>query len=244
MGRTVMKASTKVSLRQPGGERVDRFLWDRLTGDRVVEAVPWRTFRWRNGQKHYSGTYWSATESGHVIYESRLELSCLLLADFDPMVKRIAAQPFLITTIVAGKQRRHIPDYLLLTNGGPIVVDVKPRERLAKPSVKSTFAWTRELVEGLGWRYQVSSEPDPVILENVRFLAGYRREWLFPTTLLNTLRNGVVDGITLAEACSVVADWPAPLVRSAILHLLWTQHFMVDPGQPLSSRLVLTRAAV
>lgn len=101
MSRAVMKPSTEVSLRQPGGERVDRFLWDRLTGDRVVEAVPWRTFRWRNGQKHYSGTYWSATETGHIIYESRLELSRLLLADFDPAVKRIAAQPFLITTNVA-----------------------------------------------------------------------------------------------------------------------------------------------
>ncbi len=243
MGRTVMKASTEVSLRRPDGEQVDRFLWDRLTGDKVVKAVPWRTFRWRNGQKHYSGTYWSATESGHVIYESRLELSRLLLADCDPTVKRIAAQPFLITTSVAGKPRRHIPDFLLLTDDGPIVVDVKPLGRLAKPSVKSTFAWTRELVEGLGWRYQVCTEPDPVILENVRFLAGYRREWLFPAALLTTLRDGAVDGIALAEACSMVANWPVPLVRSAILHLLWTQYFTVDLGQPLNSRLILTRAA-
>jgi hypothetical protein len=31
------------------------------------------------GQAHYPGYYWSATASGHVIYESRLELTCLLL---------------------------------------------------------------------------------------------------------------------------------------------------------------------
>ena len=24
-----------------------------------MRAVPWRTFRWRHGQEHYSGTYWS-----------------------------------------------------------------------------------------------------------------------------------------------------------------------------------------
>jgi len=51
-------------------------------------------FRWVKGQKHYSGTRWSATEGGHVIHESRLELDRLLYADFDPRVNRIVAQPF------------------------------------------------------------------------------------------------------------------------------------------------------
>lgn len=35
----------------------------------LVAAQPWREFRWRAGQKHYSGTYWSATEGRHVIRE-------------------------------------------------------------------------------------------------------------------------------------------------------------------------------
>ncbi|HET9966639.1 MAG TPA: hypothetical protein VFQ68_00300, partial [Streptosporangiaceae bacterium] len=40
----------------------------------------------RQGQAHYSGWYWSATTGGHVVYESRLELARLLMADFDPQV--------------------------------------------------------------------------------------------------------------------------------------------------------------
>jgi hypothetical protein len=36
----------------------------------------------------------------HVIYESRLELSRLVLADFDSDVRRIAAQPFMVTATV------------------------------------------------------------------------------------------------------------------------------------------------
>jgi hypothetical protein len=36
-----------------------------------------------------SGVYWSATTGGHVIYESRLELARLLLADFDSVVTAI-----------------------------------------------------------------------------------------------------------------------------------------------------------
>ncbi|MFG2224729.1 TnsA-like heteromeric transposase endonuclease subunit [Streptomyces sp. NPDC048644] len=78
-------------------------------------------FRWYSGQKHYSGTYWSATVRDHVIYESRLELARLLFADFDSSVRGIVAQPFLLKAEVAGKVRKHIPDYLLTTEGGPVV---------------------------------------------------------------------------------------------------------------------------
>ncbi|MBF5001825.1 TnsA-like heteromeric transposase endonuclease subunit [Nocardia sp. BSTN01] len=165
-------AAAAVSVRRSDGGRVDRIEWSRVSGDLVADALPWRRFRWRNGQQHFSGTYWATTEAGHVVYESRLELARLLMADFDRSVTHIVAQPFLLETVVAGKVRRHVPDYLLFTGEAPILVDVKPRARLAKPIVVTTFAWTRELVEGLGWRYEIASEPDPVLLDNIRFLAG------------------------------------------------------------------------
>lgn len=63
-----------------------------------------------------SGTYRSATESGHAIYESRL-----LFSDFDVGVQRIVAQPFLLRFSIDGKERRNIPDYLLLTNAAPVI---------------------------------------------------------------------------------------------------------------------------
>jgi hypothetical protein len=81
----------------------------------------------RPGPAHYPGYYWSATTSGHVIYESRLELARLLLADFDPGVKAIAAQPFLLRAQVSGRVRRHVPDFLLVRADRTIqVVNVKP----------------------------------------------------------------------------------------------------------------------
>lgn len=63
--------------------------WSAVSSDALREAASWRTFRWYKGQKHYSGTYWSATCTGHVIYESRLELARLLMADFDRSVSWI-----------------------------------------------------------------------------------------------------------------------------------------------------------
>jgi hypothetical protein len=69
-------------------------------------------------------------------------LSRLLLADFDPSVSHIVAQPFLMKSRVAGVRRRHIPDYFLMAGDGPVVVDVKPRDRRDDPRVVDTFAWS------------------------------------------------------------------------------------------------------
>ncbi|EID75067.1 hypothetical protein W59_28360 [Rhodococcus opacus RKJ300 = JCM 13270] len=205
----------------------------------VGAAAPWRTFRWYHGQKHYSGAYWSSTEQALVIYESRLELARLLLADFDRSVRRILAQPFLLEADVAGARRRHVPDYLLLSDDGPVVVDVKPAWRLAKPEVMQTFAWTRQVVESRGWRYQIASEPAETELSNVRFLAGYRRDWLFDDDLLADLRSVDLDGATLGEAVRCLSDRPEPVMRSTVLHLLWRHHFTVDLSKTLSSDSVL-----
>jgi hypothetical protein len=207
----------------------------------LSSAVPWRTFRWHQGQKHYCGTFWSATENDHVIYESRLELARLLFADFDTSVRRIVAQPFLLRATVDGAVRRHIPDYMLFTCVGPLVVDVKPRHQVSQPVNASTFAWTRRAVESRGWRYEVWSEPPRQELENVRFLAGYRRAWLFDPHLVEELRGMDVDGATLGDAFRALPFWPDALVRSAVLHLLWQQHFRVDLTRRLSIGHALRR---
>ncbi|MFI2507904.1 TnsA-like heteromeric transposase endonuclease subunit [Streptomyces sp. NPDC018972] len=217
--------------------------WGTADISELSQAAPWRTFRWHRGQRHYSGTYWAATVSDHVIYESRLELARLLLADFDPSVRHIAAQPFLVKALVQGKLRKHIPDYLLMTQEGPLIADVKPKRRLDKPEVAFTFAWTRQVVQGCGWRYQVWSEPAPTPLENVRFLAGYRREWLFPGDLLDAVAPNVVDGMTLGEAADRVAGFVPELARAGVFHLLWSGRLMTDLQRPLSASHVLRRAA-
>lgn len=180
---------------------------------------------------------------GHVIYESRLELSRLLFADFDSTVRHIVAQPFMLRTTAARQSHKHIPDYLLITDAGPVVVDVKPARRLTDPKVAFTFEWTRELVESRGWRYEVATEPDSVELTNVRFLAGYRRNWLFPPWLLEQVRDKALDAASLAEAFRCSPDQPLHLVKSAVLHLLWRQEAVIDMTQPLNGRTELRRPA-
>lgn len=176
-----------------------------------------------------------------MIFESRLELANLLAADFDQRISRIVAQPFLMTAEVDGVGRRHVPDFLLLTGSGPLVVDVKPASKLAKDEVAFVLGWARTVVENRGWRYEVWTEPEAARLENIRFLAGYRRSWLFDPALLASVQASVADGMTLGEVFGSAWQADVNLVRSAVLHLLWSGSFVTDIERPLSSASAVRR---
>ncbi|ORT46866.1 TnsA-like heteromeric transposase endonuclease subunit [Frankia sp. KB5] len=218
-----------MSLRLVGGGEVCRPL--RLVQAReVVAARPWRTTRSAKGQTHYPGFYWSATTGMHVIYESRLELARLLLADFDPDVVAIGAQPFGLKASVDGRARRHVPDFLLVhTDGSAVVVNVKPAGRLADPEVAEALDWPRRLFEAHGWGYQVWSGEDPVYLANVRFLAGYRRPGLLAEALLAEVLDAVGPGDCVTTLTSRMGRTrPAPAVKAAVLRLLWQRRLTTD----------------
>lgn len=143
-----------------------------LPFDDVLDGLPVREFRSWKGRKHYSGWYWSSTMGRHVVYESRLEMARILLADQDPSVMRIAAQPFLIEGVDdSGRIRRHVPDLLLETADAVLeLVDVKSYERLGDPKVAAQLAWTRRVCDQIGLAYEVWSGADPVFLANLSFL--------------------------------------------------------------------------
>jgi hypothetical protein len=52
------------------------------------------------------------------------------------------------------------------------VVNVKPAGKLAEPRTAEALAWPGQLIEGHGWQYEIWSGADPVLLANLRFLAG------------------------------------------------------------------------
>jgi hypothetical protein len=199
-------------------------------------AIPWRTFRSHRNQRHYSGWYWSSTVADHVVYESRLELARLLLADADPDVVGIVAQPFLLIEGVEAKPRRHVPDFFLEHRSGACtVVNVKPARRLNDAKVAATLAWAGEVVEAKGWAAEVWTGCDPLVLANIRFLAGYRRSWLFDRAQVEAAGAAIVDGDTFGglerrlRAAGVVEP------RPVVLHLLWTGRARVDLASPLES---------
>ena len=225
-----------VRYRNAGGGYAESRL-ERVDEDVLLNGAPVREFRWFKGRRFYSGWYWSSTTSGLVAYESRLELARILLADFDPAVTAIAAQPFLLSGLDGGRVRRHVPDLLLRSVSGLVtVVDVKPSRLVDDSDVRAVFRWTERLVASRGWAFEVWSHADATVVENVRFLAGYRRR--------STVESGVLDlARELAARCRTIGELElamqpravAAMVRPAILHLLWIGALHADLRTPLAA---------
>lgn len=136
---------------------------------RIIRGLPVRKVRSHPHQRHYSGMFWSATNRDHVVYESRLELDRLWLADYAPDVVRIAAQPMWLCGRDGKDLRRHVPDLLLEhADGGFTVVDVKPATLARRDEVAQVFAWTERVCASRGWSYEVWMGADPVVLANLR----------------------------------------------------------------------------
>lgn len=205
-------------------------------------ALPWREFRWYKGQRHFSGSYWSATMGAPVGYESRLEYANLLLVDFDPQVRWILSQPFLLEGDDRGTARRHVPDFLIAQADKSVcVIDVKPVEKLSQPKVRDSLDWSRRVIEAHGWEYRVLSEPDPTLLTNVQFLAGYRRRFQFVDTEVTAAVDLLRTPHTFSEAVRAVMPIAGDhrFARALVLHLLWSRYLKTDLGRQLSGMSLL-----
>ncbi|MEJ8638996.1 TnsA-like heteromeric transposase endonuclease subunit [Streptomyces sp. MS2.AVA.5] len=208
------------------------------------ESGPWRRVRSVHGMAHYSGDYASATTGGQVVYESRLELARLLLADFDPSVCGIYAQPLHMVARIGERVRSHVPDFLLVMRSGTVrVVNVKPASRVQDPKVAQALAWPGQMVERHGWEYEIWSGAAPTLLENIRFLAAYRHPGVVPADEVERAWQEVVDGDELALAERRLAgDRKREEARPALMALLWDGRLTTDlEARPLSGECVLRR---
>lgn len=212
-----------------------------VAAERVASGLPCRRVRSHARARHYSGLFWSVTNADHVVYESRLELDRLWLADFDAKVVRIAAQPMWFRGRDGLQTRRHVPDFMFLNRRGETtLVDVKPAEFAGRSEVAEVFDWTGRLCRARGWAYEVWTGARPVRLANVRFLGGYRRRTLISTEASARVARVACDGMTIGEVDAAAGVWGS---RAATLAMLWSQELVTDLDQPLGSESVLTWAA-
>jgi hypothetical protein len=226
-------AAVKVQYRSASGEAVDTTL-DRAALAELTEALPVREFRWHQGQKHYSGWYWSSTMQGHVVYESRLELARILLADLDPDVTAIASQPFRLIGANGTRIFRHVPDILLeMSDGGVMVVDVKSPDKRGDPNVKALMEWTRHTVGLRGWAFEEWYGAPIDLVANVRFLAGYRRRSVIDETLIPAVRDAASGPMAVTDLERSVTRADPVLIRPVIMHLLWSGELATDLTRPL-----------
>jgi hypothetical protein len=81
-----------------------------------------------------------------------------------------------------------------------------------------------------------------VLLENVRFLAAYRRLGIVPEAEVERAWRHVVDGEPMAVAeRRLTGEGPVHEVRPALMALLWSGRLSADLSRPLSGESVLRR---
>lgn len=202
----------------------------------VLKGVPVREFPAYQGRRNYSGHFWSATNRDHVVYESLLELSWLWIADFDPSVTRIAAQPMRWQGMDADRVRVRIPDFMCQVRHDTVrVVDVKPASMLARPEVVESLGWTRDVCAARGWDYEVWSGTTPTVLRNIHWIAAARQPHVLDQLEVSETSAAAGEGITFGdlERSRRKAGRRAP--RLEVLGALWAGTIRCDLTVPLSA---------
>lgn len=209
------------------------------TGFEVAPAV--RSFPSYRGQRNWPGLWWSATMGGHVGYESWLERDHAMLLDFDCEVTAFASQPFwLLFHAEDGSARSHAPDFFARRRDGTaVVVDCRPDDRIRARDVE-TFAATARACELAGWDYQRVGAPEPALVENVRWMAGYRQPRFMQATIAIELLTVFADRVRLLEGVEAVGQ---PLVVLPVLfHLLWLGQLRMGLSRPVSDESMVWSA--
>lgn len=205
------------------------------------ECRPVRHFPAHRKQRHMPGFYWFATTGRHIPYESRLEMTVLVGLDFDQQVIGVSAQPFRFEYGEGRAAGDHVPDFFVaLRSGSSRVIDVKPSEHAAGPRAEAIFGRTRRVCDRIGWEYVIASEPEPTIIANLSWLAGYRRRPADPFGLVPLVIDRCSKPTTLRELVGAVG--PEALVRPLLFHLLWSQVVTFDAAQALNADSLLHRA--
>jgi hypothetical protein len=200
--------------------------WPAMWSTAFELATPWRGFPSFRGQSNFPGWWWSATTGGHVGYESWLERDHVMLLDFDRRVAGLSSQPFRLSWDAGGVRRRHIPDFFArLADGSGVVVDVRADDRIG-PRDAAAFEATARACEVAGWQFRRVGAVPPVLLANVRWLAGYRHPRHAGQVTAPVVRGVFGAGVPLIEGARLLGDPVA--VLAGVYHWLWRGELLAD----------------
>jgi hypothetical protein len=240
MAQVWLPAGFEVTYAGPDGREV-RAGVERLRWVGLESCLPVRSFPSYRGQRSFPGWYWSATMGRRVGFESWVERGHLVALDFDPAVTAIVSQPFwLHWRTLAGKARRHSPDFFArLAGGGGLVIDSRP-QGVADDGDREAFTVTARVCELLGWDYAVCGQMDPVVAVNHRWIAGYRHPRCGEPAAQARLLDVFGPGLPLMEGAEAAGD-PITMLPP-LFHLMWRRELVADLSLVLSHRSAVWRA--
>ena len=102
------------------------------------------------------------------------------------------------------------------------------------------LAWPGPLFEARGWDHEIWTGASPLLLANVRFLAGYRRPGIPPDGITSAVLGEARTGERLGGLLDrLERAWPRPAAKAAVLRLLWQRRLSTDLSRPLDAGSVL-----
>ncbi len=161
-----------------------------------------------------------------------------MLLDRDPAVVSLACRPLELVWRGGGKETGHAPQLMArLKDGSGVLVDgvgrSGPSARLAERARVVAAA-----AEAVGWGYRLAEPPDPVVVANVRWLAGYRHPRYAAGPWMPALVEAFSSPRPAIEAVRELGDpiavWPA------VFHALWSGVLRVRLDEPLHERVVVS----
>ncbi|MGW0846758.1 TnsA-like heteromeric transposase endonuclease subunit [Streptomyces sp. NPDC002787] len=240
-GATAVDASLiDVRFRDPLGCSL-QVRWLEAAQDVPFEDSPAvRPFPVRYGRRVAPGWWWSSTTGRLVAYGSGVMRTELMLLDRGPAVAALACRPVELVWREDGKAVGHAPQLMArLQDGSGLLLDCAgrsgPSARLAARARVVAAA-----AEAAGWSYRLAGPPDPVLVANVRWLAGYRHPRYaagpWAPALLEAFGSPRPAVEAVRELGDPIAVWPA------VFHALWNGVLRVRLDEPLHERVVVSVA--
>jgi hypothetical protein len=127
---------------------------------------------------------------------------------------------------------------LVWRRGEAELCDVKSEGRLADPVFEVQVQAMERACAESGLHYRVLSEPDPQLLANVRWLAGFRCSPPDPDGERARMLAALAAGpCTIAELLSIC--WEHALARPVLMHMLWCGEAQAELAEPLGEDSVV-----
>ena len=178
----------------------------------------------------------------HHGFESIAEQRLLLAVDFAGRAVDVLSQPLRLRFGTVTGWREHIPDFLVMTVGGALLVDVRPGERIGEGD-RTAFAAAREAALSAGWRYLVVAGWRPGVQASLDTLSAQRRPLADRMGLQPELLTALADG-PLRFGDLVAATRLPAVARAHALHLIWQRRLGIDLAAPLNDSTHVWASAV
>lgn len=197
------------------------------------------------GQWSKGGDYYVSRLGISVRVESLLERYHVMVANRDPRLTHVTSQPFRLHWKDGHQIRKHTPDLLFVwEDGAREVVDVKGSARADLPYNRLIFEVTAKACARAGFGFRIARDIPPVVLNNLRWLEGYRIPPPHTDAIVPVATEVFADGpMTMAEAIETVArvSGEHPLrVKAALFHMQWAGILDCDLTIPFTSTASMT----